>query len=109
MSANDFDLFDQIAENAETILNQYWVKEQNLKTNEKELVFNQAFHPSGTAQAGPANGQSITDQYGKLYELKNSWVASSAIFPTSGWSNPSLLIMAYSALVVGRIFNKERN
>jgi choline dehydrogenase-like flavoprotein len=90
-------------------MDQYWVKEKSLKTNEKELIFNQAFHPSGTVQAGPVNGDSITDQYGKLYEFKNSWVASSAIFPTSGWSNPSLLIMAYSALVVRQIFNKERN
>jgi hypothetical protein len=109
MSANDFDLFNRITKNVETTMNQYWVKEKSLKTNEKELIFNQAFHPSGTVQAGPVNGDSITDQYGKLYEFKNSWVASSAIFPTSGWSNPSLLIMAYSALVVRQIFNKERN
>jgi hypothetical protein len=109
MSSNDIDLLNRVTENAEFIMKQYSVKERDPKTQDKEPIFNQAFHPSGTIQVGPANAESITDHYGKLYEFEKIWVASSAMFPTSGWWNPSLLIMAYSSIVVEKIFKSERS
>lgn len=107
MSSNDILLFNQVSENAEQTLSRYRVKESGGNSNDTQLVFNQAYHPSGTLQAGPEDGDSVADQYGKIYGLEQTWIASSAIFPTSGWMNPSLLIMAYSGLIVEQIFDLE--
>jgi hypothetical protein len=52
------------------------------------------FHQIGTLRmaADPSNG--VTDAYGKLYGTSNCYVASSAIFPTSGQANPTLALVA---------------
>lgn len=63
----------------------------------KQAVREQAvdgFHQIGTLRmaADPSNG--VTDSFGRLYGTSNFYVASSAIFPTSGQANPTLALVA---------------
>jgi choline dehydrogenase-like flavoprotein len=37
---------------------------------------------------------SVTDKDGRVHGLGNLWVAGSSLFPTGGWANPTLTIVA---------------
>lgn len=52
------------------------------------------FHHMGTTRmsAHPAHG--VTDGHGRVHGLANLYVAGSSLFPTSGWANPTLTILA---------------
>lgn len=104
----DLELFEKLEKYAQREMEQYSVK--LLKINEPEVpdTIEQAFHPSGTIPVTSATKIGIVNQYGKTEYLNNVWVASSANFPTSGWVNPSLMIMSYAGVVVENIFCQER-
>ena len=36
----------------------------------------------------------VTDGFGRVFGLDNLYVAGSSLFPTSGWANPTLTIVA---------------
>ena len=50
----------------------------------------------GHAGAGgpddPARG--VTDGWGRVHDVPNLFIAGSSLFPTSGWANPTLTIIA---------------
>ena len=55
-----------------------------------------SFHPSSTLELkGSPSGQ-LVNQFGRISTTSNLVIASSAIFPYSGWINPTLQIMGFS-------------
>jgi len=52
------------------------------------------FHQLGTLRMANDSSKGVTNSYGLLYGVTNTFVASSAIFPTSGQANPTFLIVA---------------
>lgn len=54
------------------------------------------YHHMGTTRmsADPATG--VTDADGKVHGLSNLHIAGSSLFPTGGWANPTLTILALS-------------
>lgn len=52
------------------------------------------FHQIGTLRMASEPSKGVTDPYGRLYGTTNCYVASSAIFPTSGQANPTLALVA---------------
>jgi choline dehydrogenase-like flavoprotein len=36
----------------------------------------------------------VTDQWGRVHGIANLYVAGSSLFPTAGWANPTLTILA---------------
>lgn len=52
------------------------------------------FHQIGTLKMGKNYNEGATDSLGKLYGIDNLFIASSAVFPSSGQANPTLLIVA---------------
>ena len=54
------------------------------------------YHHMGTTRmsADPARG--VTDGNARVHGLANLYVAGSSLFPTSGWANPTLTILALS-------------
>ena len=36
----------------------------------------------------------VTDQWGRVHGISNLYVAGSSLFPTAGWANPTLTILA---------------
>ena len=48
----------------------------------------------GTTRMGDDPRTSVTDADGRVHGLGNLWVAGSSLFPTGGWANPTLTIVA---------------
>ena len=41
-----------------------------------------------------APAQGVVDRHGRVHETGNLYLAGSAVFPTSGWANPTLTVVA---------------
>ncbi|HEX8225193.1 MAG TPA: GMC family oxidoreductase [Allosphingosinicella sp.] len=52
------------------------------------------YHHMGTTRMGHDARTSVTDSDGRVHGLGNLWVAGSSLFPTGGWANPTLTIVA---------------
>ncbi len=56
--------------------------------------FEDTFHHMGTARMADAPQRGVVDSNLKLFGVGNGYVCSSAVFPTSGFSNPTHTIIA---------------
>ncbi len=54
------------------------------------------YHQLGTLRAGKSPESGVTDGFGRLHGTNNVFVASSAVFPTSGQANPTLTLVAFA-------------
>ncbi|MGA9580988.1 MAG: GMC family oxidoreductase, partial [Allosphingosinicella sp.] len=52
------------------------------------------YHHMGTTRMGNDPATSVTDADGRVHGISNLWVAGSSLFPTGGWANPTLTIVA---------------
>ncbi|PKP79739.1 MAG: hypothetical protein CVT80_14640 [Alphaproteobacteria bacterium HGW-Alphaproteobacteria-2] len=52
------------------------------------------YHHMGTTRMGTDPRTSVTDADCRLHGVDNLWIAGSSVFPTAGWSNPTLTILA---------------
>lgn len=103
LSPEDFELFLKLEEVAESEMANYsLIKVTDVQKANEDEVF-QAFHPSGTVPVGLDPRVHVVNHFGKLHLIPNTWVASSATFPTASWINPSLIIMAMGQLAVDDI------
>lgn len=64
---------------------------------------NGAFHPSGTTRMGDDPTSSATDRNAKLHGVANVYVAGSSVFPTVGYANPTLTIVALALRLADRL------
>lgn len=53
-----------------------------------------AFHHMGTTRMASDPKQGVTDAYGRVHGLANLFVAGTSLFPTGGWANPTLPMLA---------------
>ena len=61
------------------------------------------YHHMGTTRMGLDPTTSVTDSDGRVHGLGNLWVAGSSLFPTGGWANPTLTIVALALRSAGKI------
>lgn len=52
------------------------------------------YHHMGTTRMADDPRHGVTDGFGRVFGLDNLYVAGSSLFPTSGWANPTLTIVA---------------
>ena len=52
------------------------------------------YHHMGTTRMADDPKFGVTDAWGKVHGIANLYVAGSSLFPTSGWANPTLPIVA---------------
>jgi choline dehydrogenase-like flavoprotein len=60
-------------------------------------------HHMGTARMGSTPRSGVVDANCAVFGLPNLYVASSAVFPTSGYANPTLTIVAIAVRLAGHI------
>lgn len=61
------------------------------------------YHHMGTTRMGKDPSTSVTDPDGRVHGVGNLWVAGSSLFPTGGWANPTLTIVALALRSAERI------
>jgi choline dehydrogenase-like flavoprotein len=61
------------------------------------------FHHMGTTRMASDPRRGVTDGWGRVHGLPNLHVAGSSLFPTGGWANPTLTILALSLRTADRI------
>lgn len=54
------------------------------------------FHHMGTTRMHSDATQGVVDEFGRVHEMENLYLAGSSVFPTSGVSNPTLTAVALS-------------
>lgn len=54
------------------------------------------YHHMGTTRMADDPRQGVTDGRARVHGLPNLYIAGSSLFPTSGWANPTLTIVALS-------------
>jgi choline dehydrogenase-like flavoprotein len=66
------------------------------------------FHHIGTARMNPSPQAGVVDSNCKVHGLANLYIGSSAVFPTSGHSNPTLTIIALCIRMSDRLKRELR-
>jgi choline dehydrogenase-like flavoprotein len=61
------------------------------------------FHHIGTTRMATDPRRGVTDGWGRVHGLPNLHIAGSSLFPTSGWANPTLTILALALRTADRI------
>jgi choline dehydrogenase-like flavoprotein len=61
------------------------------------------FHHIGTTRMAGDPRRGVTDGWGRVHGLPNLHIAGSSLFPTGGWANPTLTILALSLRTADRI------
>ena len=70
--------------------------DSDLKSVVEWPIVSDASHHIGGAVMGKSSKDSFVDQNLKVHSLKNLYISSSAVFPTSGGANPTWTIAAMS-------------
>lgn len=52
------------------------------------------YHHMGTTRMAASERNGVTDSFGRVFGVHNLYIAGSSLFPTSGWANPTLTLMA---------------
>jgi choline dehydrogenase-like flavoprotein len=66
------------------------------------------WHLMGTARMGNGPRNSVTDQFGRIHEIENLYVADSSLFVTSGSVNPTSTIQALALYIADHIAERLR-
>ena len=61
------------------------------------------FHHMGTTRMSSDPRRGVTDGWGRVHGLPNLHIAGSSLFPTAGWANPTLTILALALRTADRI------
>jgi len=54
------------------------------------------FHHMGTTRMASDPSRGVVDEQCRVFGTDNLWVAGSSVFPTAGWANPTLTLIALS-------------
>lgn len=65
-------------------------------------------HLMGGCRMGFSPEDSVTDGYGRTWDIPNLWICDGSLFPTGGGANPSLTIQALACRIGDRIRNMAR-
>ena len=61
------------------------------------------FHHIGTTRMASDPRRGVADGWGRVHGLPNLHIAGSSLFPTAGWANPTLTILALALRTADRI------
>lgn len=61
------------------------------------------YHHMGTTRMSDSPRHGVTDAWGRVHGVENLYVVGSSVFPTSGWANPTLTVVALTLRTSERI------
>ena len=65
------------------------------------------YHHMGTTRMADDPKQGVTDRWGQVHGVGNLYVAGSSLFPTGGWANPTLTIVALALRTADRLSSTQ--
>ncbi len=74
-----------------------WLSDRSKGWESDQLVSNHAiggYHHMGTTRMATSANRGVVDEDCRVYGVDNLYVAGSSVFPTGGWANPTLTIIA---------------
>ena len=83
-----------------------WLSEPSRNWVSDELISAHpiaGFHHMGTTRMASDPKRGVTDGWGRVHGLPNLHIAGSSLFPTGGWANPTLTILALSLRTADRV------
>ena len=89
-----------------------WLGDPEKKWVSDELVSAHpigGFHHMGTTRMASDPRRGVTDGWGRVHGLPNLHIAGSSLFPTGGWANPTLTILALALRTADRISDELRS
>lgn len=66
-------------------------------------------HETGGARMGTDPGDSVVDPWGRCWDADNVFVADGSVFPSSGFQNPTLTILAVAARTAEHVLRTRGN
>lgn len=85
-----------------------WLGDNNILWDIDPLIGNHhigGYHHIGTTRMGNDPKSSVVDKDCRVHGLKNLYIAGSSVFPTSGWANPTLTIIALALRLADTLSN----
>lgn len=64
------------------------------------------FHHMGTTRMSDKPTSGVVNEHCQVFDVDNLYVAGSSVFPTSGWANPTLTILALSLKLADHLKNR---
>jgi choline dehydrogenase-like flavoprotein len=52
------------------------------------------YHHMGTTRMADDPRRGVTNAWGRVFGVENLYIVGSSVFPTSGWANPTLTVVA---------------
>ena len=74
-----------------------WLEEEEIPWEMDPLISNHpvgGYHHMGTTRMAASPREGVVDANCRVHGLENLYVAGSSVFPTGGWANPTLTILA---------------
>ena len=68
-----------------------------------------ANHPMGTTRMHPDPKKGVVDPNGRVHGIANLYIAGSSVFPTSGFANPTLTLVALALRLAEHLDNQLRS
>ena len=87
-----------------------WLKSQSPAWESDPLISAHplgGYHHMGTTRMSVDPRQGVTDEWGKVHGIENLYVCGSSLFPTSGWANPTLTILALALRTSDHILSRD--
>lgn len=82
------------------------IDKQLINSNDLPFDLRGGQHHCGTTRMSKSASSGVVDRNLKVWDMKNLYICSSSVFPTNGWVNPTLTIIAL-AQRLGKIISDE--
>ena len=105
----DFDAIRQIFQDIALLIGEKGLGRVQLyhwDTEELRNIVPRQWHHMGTLRMSDDPGTGVVDRNCKVHELDNLFVAGNAVFPTFGYTNPTLNILALSLRLADHLIEK---
>jgi choline dehydrogenase-like flavoprotein len=79
-----------------------------LEAEEWAHMFEDAYHPSGTTRMSTDAARGVVDRNCKVHGIDRLYVSGSSVFPTSGYANPTLTIVALALRLAHHLGRRSR-
>jgi len=63
------------------------------------------YHHMGTTRMASSPSEGVVDANSRVHSMENLYIAGSSVFPTSGWANPTLTILALTLKLADHLLN----